>query len=150
MLKFSFYNLLVITLLYYSCAGQPQKVSVLKSAANDSLYTLVVAQHDSVMPKTNLMESQQRQLQKMLETAPATQKDSILSALAALKKGQDEMMRWMNEFKNTEIDQEHFAPLDEAQIKAYLKSEQTKILNVADLMLSSIAQAEKILNQQPK
>ena len=150
MLKFSFYNLLVISLLCYSCAGQPQKVSVLKSAANDSLYTLVVAQHDSVMPKTNLMESQQRQLQKMLETAPATQKDSILSALAALKKGQDEMMRWMNEFKNTEIDQEHFAPLDEAQIKAYLKSEQTKILNVADLMLSSIAQAEKILNQQPK
>jgi len=150
MFKISFFNLLVFSLLWYSCSTTPQKVSVLKSAANDSLYTLVVAQHDSVMPKTSLMENQQRELQKLLETAPATQKDSILSALSALKKGQDEMMRWMNEFKNTEIDQEHFAPLNEAQIKTYLLAEQTKILNVAELMLSSIARAENILKQTPK
>jgi hypothetical protein len=140
---------IVITLfliLGLSCSNpKPKHNSILKSVSNDSLYTLVVAQHDSVMPKTNLMSAQQRALQKQLPNSSQPQKDSILNILSTLKQGQDDMMTWMNGFKNIDIDQEHYTAITESQIRDYLLQEQTKIQQVATLMLKGIAQAEQIL-----
>lgn len=131
-----------------ACANAKPKFSaVLKSASNDSLYTLVVAQHDSVMPKTSLMNALQRQLKALLTTTDVPKKDSVLAALLGLKKGEDAMMQWMNEFKNIDIDTEHYTAIGELQIKDYLLNEQKKILNVTDLMLNSIKQAEQTLKQ---
>lgn len=148
----SFFKIFVpiFTLLLYSCSAEPAKISPLKSASNDSLYVLVVAQHDSVMPKTSLMEAQQRQLRQLLDSDKTANKDSILAALSTLQKGQDAMMAWMNEFKNTEVDIEHYTPLTDVQIRNYLLQQQSKILNVAALMLNGIAQASQILKPKPQ
>ena len=117
----------------------------------DSLYELVIAKHDTVMPKISNLEGLQQKLRKQLEglsdaETDKVQKDSILNLLTKLQKGHDAMFDWMGEFKNHYSHEEFYAKSSEAELIKYLKSEEAKIEKVAVLMLSSMAEGKAFLN----
>jgi hypothetical protein len=113
------------------------------SAENDSLYTLVVAVHDSVMPKMSDISLYQSKISKQISSSTnPKEKEALLNKSSELKKAENGMMLWMNEFKNTEVDEAFYQKMSAAEIRDYLLSEEKKIREVSFLMLNSLKPIE--------
>ena len=110
---------------------------------DNALYDEVMYIHDDVMPKMRDIHSNKKLLQSQLDTI---QNDSlrttILNQLSQLKKADDAMMDWMADFSVDNMDQN--------QKQTYLLAQKDSITKVRDLMLSSIADSEKLLSELSK
>jgi hypothetical protein len=126
--------------------------STKKISSVDSLYELVIAKHDTVMPKIANLEGLQQKLRKNLDALPEAkssfvQKDTIVNLLSDLQKGHDAMFDWMGAFKNKYSHEEFYKNSHESELINYLKSEETKVEEVARLMLGSMERAEMFLKK---
>ena len=145
----------IISILACCACNSTQKSkesSTEKISSVDSLYELVIAKHDSVMPKISSLEGLQQKLRNNLDTLPIAKssfarKDSILNLLTDLQKGHDAMFDWLDKFKNKYTAEEFYKNSHEAELINYLKSEETKIEEVARLMLGSMERAEMFLKE---
>ena len=114
------------------------------SDAMDALYTTVGEKHDVAMLLMKDIEIVRSKLRIQLKrTKEEAKKERILNLLTALKKADDGMMTWMREFKNTDLNDEEYKAMSEAEIEAYLKEEEVKIEQVHQDMLSSIKDGKK-------
>ena len=62
------------------------------------------------------------------------QTDSILIHLTELKKAEDWMMRWMNEFRNVDLDESYYQSQPKDSIQAYLQAEKEQVIQLYDFM----------------
>ena len=146
-----FHALFLGLLLLAACqnpAPAPNNQSGL-SPQLDSLYTLVVAKHDSIMPEIGQLEAYQFKLRKLsaADSLPAEQKKSALLILAQLKKGHEAMFDWMNAFKNPHLNDDFYAQSSEKELWSYLQTEEEKIEEVTRLMQSSMQNAKGFLEE---
>lgn len=144
--------LIIIGLSACNTASEAKKTTAPVKTPVDSLYELVVAKHDTVMPKISNMEALQQKLRKQLEALPNAKsstfrKDSILQLLTGLQKGHDAMFDWMGDFKNTHLHEDFYKNTPEAELMLYLKNEEAKIETVARLMLESMEKSEAFLKE---
>jgi hypothetical protein len=139
-------KILCLALLIWACSS---KQGPLKNAENERQYKLVMDLHDSVMVKTNKdIAQEQNRLRKLLpQVQDSLGKRQLLDALKLLGKAHDDMMQWMADFKGIEMDSAHYAPMTEAQIKAYLKAEEEKIAQVGVLTDSALGLSRQIKGQ---
>lgn len=124
----------------------PETEFVLPPAAAE-LYRIVGEKHDTAMLLMGNIGGMQSALRLKLGQIKEdnAQKDSVLTLLSALKKADDGMMDWMREFKNTDLNEDEYKAMSQEEIMAYLKSEETKIEQVHQDMLNSIANSKKFL-----
>ena len=138
-------------LIFFSCQNSKEKQpgsQALTDPKIDSLYKLVVAKHDEVMPKTSDISKLTQQLRKRLEIEKSEpEKEKILNLLAGLQSANDAMFDWMGEFKGLHNNKEYYEKTDGKELSNYLKSEEIKIERVAKLMLESIGYAELFLKE---
>ena len=146
-----FHALFLGLLLLAACqnpAPAPSNQSGL-SPQLDSLYTLVVAKHDSIMPEIGQLEAYQFKLRKLsaADSLPAEQKKAALLILAQLKKGHEAMFDWMNAFKNPHLNEDFYTQSSEKELWSYLQTEEEKIEEVTRLMQSSMQNAKGFLEE---
>lgn len=111
------------------------------------LYTIVGAKHDTAMLLMGDIRRTQQALRSVLSEQKGLAKEKVLDALTALQRADDGMMTWMHEFKSTELNEEEYQALSEAEIKAYLEKEEKKIEQVHVDMTTSIATGKLLLEQ---
>ncbi len=137
-----------------SC-GEPQSKNEAEpklSPSVDSLYKLVVAKHDEVMPKISDISKLTNKLRSLMEKlgddkAAKESKEKILDLLTALQSAHDAMFDWMGEFKGMTTNVEFYEKGVEKDLISYLKEEEVKIDRVAKVMLESIGNAEVFLKK---
>ncbi len=150
----SYFSLLLVLFLS-ACAApapkqeQPTAPASPLSAANDSLYTLVVKIHDEVMPENNTILGLQQQLKAQLPKLPENLRDSLLPILSELQLGYDGMMDWMRDFRNTELHADEYKTMGDSATRVYLLSEQAKIEQVGRQMRKSIELARTWKSAHP-
>lgn len=110
-------------------------------------YTVVVAKHDTAMLLMGDIERTQRALRAALPQQEGAAKTKVLEALTFLQKADDGMMTWMHEFRSTELYEDEYKTLSEAEIEGYLQEEEQKIEQVHLDMSNSIAQGKALLEQ---
>jgi hypothetical protein len=138
----------LIFLVLISCNENSKEAS--KEQTNhpkvDSLYKLVVAKHDEVMPKTADISKLTKILREKLSIAKKEiDKEKILNMLQKLQSAHDSMFDWMGEFKGMHTNMDFYKSKSEQELLKYLKDEEVKIEGVAKLMLESIANSELYL-----
>jgi len=117
----------------------------------DSLYKLVVAKHDEVMPKDKDIMKLLKTLRQILETEKdSAKKEKILNLLQVLQSGHDAMFDWMRDFKNLHLDNKFYENKSEKELLDYLSAEEINIDRVAKLMLEGIEEAELFLKNNHK
>jgi hypothetical protein len=117
----------------------------------DSLYKLVVAKHDEVMPKDKDIMKLLKTLRQILETEKdSAKKEKILNLLQVLQSGHDAMFDWMRDFKNLHLDNKFYENKSEKELLDYLSAEEINIDRVAKLMLEGIGEAELFLKNNHK
>jgi hypothetical protein len=117
----------------------------------DSLYKLVVAKHDEVMPKDKDIMKLLKTLRQILETEKdSAKKEKILNLLQVLQSGHDAMFDWMRDFKNLHLDKKFYENKSEKELLDYLSAEEINIDRVAKLMLEGIGEAELFLKNNHK
>jgi hypothetical protein len=146
--------LALIFLTLFSCQNSKENKQASEAKVDpkiDSLYKLVVAKHDEVMPKTADISKLTQQLRKQLEGIKSeTEKEKVLNLLAGLQSANDAMFDWMGEFKGMHNNMEYYEKTKEEELMSYLKSEEVKIERVAKIMLESIGYAQLFLNESKK
>jgi len=147
-----FHALFLSMLLLAACQTTPPSPSTATGLSQkmDSLYTLVVAKHDSIMPKIGNIEAYQFQLRKLTATDSLSieEKKAALLILAQLKKGHEAMFDWMNAFKNPHLNEDFYAQSSEKELWSYLQTEEDKIEEVTKLMQNSMQQAQNFLEER--
>ena len=68
--------------------------------------------------------------------------DSILIHLTELKKAEDWMMRWMNEFRNVDLDEAYYQSQPKDSIRAYLQAEKEQVIQLYDFMQLTLKNAK--------
>jgi len=135
-----------------SCAQKSNNTNSSESTLSpkvDSLYKLVVAKHDEVMPKTSDISKLSNILRKQLKNEKESAvKEKILNLLQGLQSGHDAMFDWMGTFKNLHLDKDFYEKKSERELMKYLSEEEIKIDRVAKLMLESIGNAELFLKDK--
>ncbi|WCL80589.1 hypothetical protein PPO43_11480 [Saprospira sp. CCB-QB6] len=147
-----FHALFLCLLLFAACqnsAPTPSTTTGL-SPQMDSLYSLVVAKHDSIMPKIGDIEAYQFQLRKLTtaDSLSTEEKKSALLILAQLKKGHEAMFDWMNAFKNPHLNEDFYTQSSEKELWSYLQTEEDKIEEVTRLMQNSMQEAKNFLEER--
>jgi hypothetical protein len=145
---------LIFTLALCSCAEKSKTVEkeLKLSPAVESLYKLVVAKHDEVMPKISDISKLSTLLRSDMENMgddkeSKERKEKILELLTALQSAHDAMFDWMGEFKSTITNADFYKKSKEKELLEYLKSEEIKIDRVAKVMLESIGNAEVFIKK---
>ena len=115
--------------------------SSILSASNDSLYHHVVFIHDEVMPLNSNILALQQKLKKQVGQLDTENNTELLNILSQLQKAYDGMMTWMHEFKNLELHADDYQKWSESETEKYLKAEESKIKDVAQIMRQSLAAA---------
>lgn len=146
--------ILLTSVLLVACADYGSKGKIKKEAwklpdAAVELYQIVGEKHDTAMLLMSDIEAARSKLRLAMKTAniDSLRKDSILTLLTALKKADEGMMTWMHEFKSTELNEDEYKTMSEADIMAYLKDEEQKIEKVHVDMLESIKNGNSFLEQ---
>lgn len=157
-MKYIALSIFIPIIFLYSCNQDnttpntaPETAFLLEPAASE-LYRIVGAKHDTAMLLMGAIGGMQSALRLELgkiKEEKSPKKDSVLTLLTALKKADDSMMTWMHEFKNTDLNEDEYKAMTPAQIMDYLKSEETKIEQVHQDMLNSIANSKKFLGIYP-
>jgi hypothetical protein len=142
---------LIFFLLLFSCSQSSNNSNSVDTKLNpkvDSLYKLVVAKHDEVMPKDKDIVKLINILRQKLEIEKDNStKEKILNLLQFLQSGHDAMFDWMGAFKNLHLDQKFYENKSEKELLDYLSEEEAKIDRVAKLMLEGIDNAELFLKE---
>jgi hypothetical protein len=145
---------LIFTTALCSCAEKSKTVGkeLNLSPAVESLYKLVVAKHDEVMPKISDISKLSTLLRSDLENmgedkGSKEKKEKTLELLTALQSAHDAMFDWMGEFKSTLTSADFYKKNNEKELLEYLKSEEVKIDRVAKVMLESIGNAEVFIKK---
>jgi hypothetical protein len=144
--------LLITSLLLLSCANNEpgkkgEKETWKLSADAADLYQIVGEKHDTAMLLMSNIEGVRSKLRVAMKVSDidSLQKDSILMLLTTLKKADDGMMNWMNEFKNTEMNEDEYKTMSETEILTYLKGEEQKIEQVHVDMVESVKEGKAFL-----
>lgn len=106
---------------------------------DNKLYDEVMFIHDEVMPKMSDISKLGKEIKKKKQELS----DSTLIAIyddhiKALNEADEAMYDWMHEFE---------LPDQESDVEPYLIKEKDRIQKVSDMMLSSIANAQKLLDE---
>jgi flagellin-specific chaperone FliS len=114
-------------------------VTSCSDSSKNPLYDEVMKIHDDVMPKVADISKLSRQLKKeRKEIADSIKLEIYDTNIQRLTKAEEAMYDWMRAFK---------LPEDEAKVEAYLREEKVKIQEVSDMMLSSIDEAKKLIDE---
>lgn len=134
---FLFYSLAVLSI--FSCKPKMQDSTEIEDPDIILLYDEVMKIHDDVMPKMQDISKLRRELRKKI---PTVQDSSIVySDVLYLNKADDAMMDWMARFS------EEYMSIQKKEDKiSYLKNEIPAIEYVRDIMLESIAKAQRRLD----
>ena len=145
---------LFFILILFSCgktSNNSKTADIKLNPKVDSLYKLVVAKHDEVMPKDKDIMKLLKTLRQMLETEKdSAKKEKILNLLQILQSGHDAMFDWMRDFKNLHLDNKFYEDKSEKELLDYLNAEEVNIERVAKLMLKGIEGAELFLKNNNK
>ena len=140
---------LLFCLVLFSCnqsTNNSNSADIKLNPKVDSLYKLVVAKHDEVMPKDKDIMKLLKTLRQMLETEKdISRKEKILNLVQVLQSGHNAMFDWMRDFKNLHLDQKFYENKSEKELLDYLSAEEVNIERVAKLMLEGIGDAELFL-----
>ncbi len=101
----------------------------------ENLHEQVMVVHDEVMPKMSDINRAKKKLRKIKD--PSLNED-VLTLLTDLENADEAMMSWMHDYKKPSGE-------DLEAAKKYLNDQLVKITEVKDVMLSSIANAEKFI-----
>ncbi len=107
------------------------------------LYNDLSAIHDTAMLLMGPIAGIKSQLRDKMSSLPS-QKDRILVCLSDLKKAEDWMMRWMNEFKNVELEETFYISQTKDSILGYLEAERIKVVALHSFMQSSLSKAKQL------
>lgn len=155
-----FLLVLVAFTLFFSCNNTNQEVPSPNTnptntqtdafqlpATADSLYHLVGATHDTAMLLMSNIANARAAVRKVMNDNSRLKavEEVCLEKLLALNQADDAMMDWMHEFKSVEMDEEVYQKWSEQETMQYLQQEQTKIEQVHQQMLESIAEAKKLV-----
>ncbi len=117
-----------------------------EAAAQDSLFKVMMAVHDEVMPEMDRMyrlRSRTTELADSLEghSNVPLPPDSLRAIAQRIEEAEDAMMNWMrsNKFE--------FEDMSHEEIMQELETEKENITVVKEKMLSSIEEAEAVLNE---
>lgn len=145
---------LLFYLVLFSCSQSSNNSNSEEIKLNpkvDSLYKLVVAKHDEVMPKDKDIMKLLKTLRQILETEKdSAKKEKILNLIQVLQSGHDAMFDWMRDFKNLHLDNKFYENKSEKELLDYLSAEEINIDRVAKLMLEGIGEAELFLKNNDK
>ena len=123
--------ILLISLAFMTSCDQK------KDAAYDALYDEVMVIHDEVMPEMGTINKAKKALKKMKTDENA----KIIDAqIQSLEDADEAMMSWMHQFKKPKNE-------DPKANIAYLTEQKVKIQEVKDIMLSTIAEAQEMINK---
>lgn len=113
------------------------------------LYKVVSVKHDDAMKLMSNIEGARSKLRMEMKMADvdSLRKDSILTLLTALKRADDGMMSWMNEFKSTELNEDEYKKMSESEILTYLKEEEAKIEQIHLDMSASVDNGNAFLEK---
>ncbi len=114
----------------------------------DSLWTDIMAVHDSVMPKTSdITKLSQRFKQELKENKKLDNatKSQLITVLEFLEQSDASMFDWMNNLKQIHKLREVNMPHNE--IVTYLLQEKTAIVKVRDAMLTSLEAGNQLVEQ---
>lgn len=141
------------TYLYLLLTGLILSIGACKSANDESetdsgqeeliaLEKEVIAIHDEVMPKMGHISQLKTELEKAAENAALEEKVQlqIAQSIQNLELGDSLMWEWMHNYAKPES-----APAD--SVKLYLENEKIRINRVSETMLTSIKNAESLLQQ---
>ncbi len=137
----------LVTLLMVACNEGGDKAAA-QAEAQQALRDEVMAIHDEVMPRMGEIHRHSRDLNGVMETTndlPESFYDEVELALEELDEADEEMMEWMSEFEEPHLLREKGEPHD--AIMKYLAKEKVRIEQVQEEMNSSIATAERLLEQ---
>ncbi len=106
------------------------------------LHDKVMIIHDEVMPQVKTINKRELALEKLLKSADVEEDSTALrTTLADLKVAYDLMFEWMDNFKSK-------SKLPEGtDYMNYLKNEELRIKKVRDAMLSSINDADALIQK---
>jgi succinate dehydrogenase flavin-adding protein (antitoxin of CptAB toxin-antitoxin module) len=114
----------------------------------DSLWTGIMAVHDSVMPKTSDINRMSQRFKKELKENPkldVATKSQLITVLEFLEQSDASMFDWMNNLK--QINNLRKAEMPHEEIVSYLLQEKTAIVKVSDAMLTSLDAGRKLMEQ---
>lgn len=146
------FSLMLSFYLFLSCTNSDnQDTQTKRNAEIENAYKEVMRKHDEVMPKISDIRLLQKQLREEMEkdsiVRDSLKKENILELLSKLKKADDAMFDWMNDFKNPHLHQEFYLKSKDEELLIYLKSEDKKIEEVANQMLESIQLSKNLLKK---
>lgn len=128
-------SILFISLAFLTSCGQKT------DTAYDKLYDEVMVIHDEVMPEMGTINKAKKALKKMKTDDNAALIDAQIQKL---EDADEAMMSWMHQFKKPKNE-------DPKANIAYLKEQKVKIQEVKDIMLSTIAESQNMINKtEPK
>ncbi len=112
------------------------------STEEQMLHDKVMIIHDEVMPQVKTINKRELALEKLLKSADVEEDSTALrTTLADLKVAYDLMFEWMDNFKSK-------SKLPEGtDYMNYLKNEELRIKKVRDAMLSSINDADALIQK---
>jgi succinate dehydrogenase flavin-adding protein (antitoxin of CptAB toxin-antitoxin module) len=114
----------------------------------DSLWTGIMAVHDSVMPKTSEINRLSQRFKKELKENPkldVATKSQLITVLEFLEQSDASMFDWMNNLK--QINNLRKAEMPHEEIVSYLLQEKAAIITVRDAMLTSLDAGQKLMEQ---
>lgn len=146
--------LLITSCLLISCSDNQTKKKPVEETWKlpteaAELYKVVGVKHDDAMLLMSDIEGARSKLRVEMKMAnvDSLRKDSILTLLTALKKADDGMMNWMHEFKSTELNEDEYKKMSEAEILTYLKEEEAKIEQIHLDMSASVDNGNAFLEK---
>jgi len=134
----------ILLLFQASCSSDTSTEKEPKLPEREQLYKEVMEIHDAVMPKMSEINRVKRNLDDQIEADSLIDdnlKSEVSTMLLELTAAEESMMDWMKGFKVPKKNQ-----ADELVI-VYLNEEKLKISRVSELMLISLANGTKLLNQ---
>ncbi|MBK8703878.1 MAG: hypothetical protein IPN33_09785 [Saprospiraceae bacterium] len=114
----------------------------------DSLWTGIMAVHDSVMPQTSEINRMSQRFKKELKEnskLDVATKSQLITVLEFLEQSDASMFDWMNNLK--QINNLRKAEMPHEEIVSYLLQEKTTIIQVRDAMLTSLNAGQKLMEQ---
>jgi succinate dehydrogenase flavin-adding protein (antitoxin of CptAB toxin-antitoxin module) len=135
-----YFNLLVLLSFFIIGCGEATPEEIEQNALHESLYAI----HDEVMPKMSQINRVSRSLKEYKEEnkLDSLQRTQIEAALTKLEQADEGMMDWMHNYKKPS---KWRGEKSHEEIMTYLKAEKDKIVEVKNMMESSISEGESLL-----
>ncbi len=129
------FPIFLFSLTMFACVNNKSKIKALEKE--------VIAIHDEVMPKGININRVQRALKKIAKDTTLNESvlNDIRDQVKELSDADDAMTQWMAEYKAPAKDDTYEIAMD------HLNQEKVKIITVKELMLTSLANGQKLLKE---